>query len=352
MNDFFIEQVGAAALALGVTSEDVATIANVLDSVFNTRCPPLVGPDDGLPSFMIDTNPSICQASSCPLDKNSPCLQTPMPTASPTPMPTASPTSMPTSSPTQRPVTAVPASEEADTLCEKYSKAVFGDDTAENELALMTAVVNLAVVGDASLGVAGILAAEGGLAPFFSGAGPFTNRGGDEGVAVNFLDGAADIDNPTGNTQVLLVHLYQFFGALLGCRTAGFPTYTGNGDMFEVHKFMGITQAMNDFFIDQVALSASALGVVASDVLVIEGVLDGVFNTRCPPLVEAEDGLPDFMVGTNPSICQASSCPLAANSPCAAPPTGEQDPPAASRAFDSSLFFAIGAVFAATALHS
>jgi hypothetical protein len=48
--------------------------------------------------------------------------------------------------------------------------------TAENEFALMETVVNWAVLGDADLAVPGILATEGGLAPFFSGeAGNSTN---------------------------------------------------------------------------------------------------------------------------------------------------------------------------------
>ena len=106
------------------------------------------------------------------------------------------------------------------------TKALFGNDTADNELALLTAVVNLAVLGDAELGVAGILAAEGGLAPFFDGTAATTNRGGDTGVSINFLDGAGDLPNPdpSSNTAILLVHLYQFFGALLGCSAADFPT--------------------------------------------------------------------------------------------------------------------------------
>jgi len=73
---------------------------------------------------------------------------------------------------------------------------------------------------------------------------------------------------------------------------------------------------MNDFFIDQVGLSASALGVTDDDVAIIATVLDTTFNTRCPPPVTENDGLPEFLVGTNPSICQANSCPLAAESPC------------------------------------
>ena len=112
-----------------------------------------------------------------------------------------------------------------DSICVKYTKALFGEDTAGKELALVRAVVNLAVLGDAELGVAGILAAEGGLAPFFDGTAATTNRGGDAGIQVNFLDGAGDLPNPdpSSNTSILLVHLYQFFGALLGCSATGFP---------------------------------------------------------------------------------------------------------------------------------
>ena len=204
-----------------------------------------------------------------------------------------------------------------DSICVKYTKAVFGNDTADNELALISAVVNLAVLGDAELSVPGILAPEGGLAFFFSGGGPTTNRG-DTPVTVNFLDGAADLPNPdpSSNTAILLSHLYQFFGALLGCSAAGFPAYTGDPDMLRVHKFMGISQQQNDFFIMQVGLSASALGVTDEDVMAIANVLDSTFNTRCPPLLMAEDGVPSFLVGTNPSICQAATCPLADGSPC------------------------------------
>lgn len=203
-----------------------------------------------------------------------------------------------------------------DSICVKYTKAVFGDDTAANELALVTAVVNRAVLGDTNSSIPGILADEGGLAPFFTGAGPTTNRGGDTGVAVNFLDGAGDLPALTGNTGILLDHLYQFFGALLGCAAAGFPAYTGDPDMLRVHKFMSITQEMNDFFITQVGLSASSFGVTDDDVMAIASVLDSTFNTRCPPPVMAGDGLPAFLVGTNPSICQDPSCPLDEDGPC------------------------------------
>ena len=134
-------------------------------------------------------------------------------------------------------------------------------------------------------------------------------------MMINFLDGAS-------NTQILLAHLNQFFGSLLGCSAAGFPVYEGVPDMFTVHKFMVITQEQNDYFISQVGASASALGVSDDDVMVVANVLDNTFNTRCPPLLTESDGVPSFLVGTNPSICQAPSCPLADNSTCEGiPPT-------------------------------
>jgi hypothetical protein len=195
-----------------------------------------------------------------------------------------------------------------DSLCIKYTKALFTNDTAANELAVITAVVDLAVLGDADMNVSGILAPNAGLARFFSGAGPTTNRG-DTPVTVNFLDSGT-------NQDTLLEHLYQFFGALLGCTAAGFPAYQGDADMFRVHKFMRITKEQNDYFFSQVAGAASALGVSDEDVATIVTVLDTVFNTRCPPVLTASDGVPSFLVGTNPSVCSADSCPLAPGSVC------------------------------------
>jgi hypothetical protein len=67
-NDFFITQVGKAAGALGVTSADVTIIANLLDITFNRRCSKPLTADDGVPTFLIGTKPSICSAETCPLD--------------------------------------------------------------------------------------------------------------------------------------------------------------------------------------------------------------------------------------------------------------------------------------------
>jgi hypothetical protein len=74
------------------------------------------------------------------------------------------------------------------TICDNYTALLFTVNNSTNQLSLITAVVNLAVLGDAELNVPGILAAQGGLAPIFAGAGPTTNEGGVP-VTVNFLDG-------------------------------------------------------------------------------------------------------------------------------------------------------------------
>jgi hypothetical protein len=179
-------------------------------------------------------------------------------------------------------------------------------------------VVNLAVLGNAD-DVPGILAADAGLVALFDGSGNTTNRGGEAGVAVNFLDGAGGLpDNldANSNTAFLLNHLYQFFGALLGCTQDGFPSYQGVADMYEVHKFMFINNTQMNYFNSQVAGAASSLGVSDDDVATIGTVLDTLFNQRCTPELTADSGVPEILVGTNPSICQTSDCPVANESAC------------------------------------
>jgi hypothetical protein len=191
------------------------------------------------------------------------------------------------------------------TICDNYTAILFNVNNSTNQLSLITAVVNLAVLGDAKLNVPGILAAQGGLAPIFAGAGPTTNEGGNR-VTVNFLDGGI-------NQNTLLEHLYQFFGALIGCTAAGFPAYAGVASMFEAHRFMDVNETENDYFISQVGAAASALGVSSSDVATIAGILDSKFNTRCAKPISAEDGLPAFLIGSLPSVCTAENCPLDAD---------------------------------------
>jgi hypothetical protein len=191
------------------------------------------------------------------------------------------------------------------TICDNYTAILFTVNNSTNQLSLITAVVNLAVLGDSKLNVPGVLAAQGGLAPIFAGAGPTTNEGGTR-ATVNFLDGGI-------NQKTLLEHLYQFFGSVIGCTAAGFPAYAGVVSMFEVHRFMDIDKTENDYFISQVGAAASALGVSSADVAAIAGVLGSKFNTRCAKPITAEDGLPAFLIGSLPSVCTVETCPLDAD---------------------------------------
>jgi hypothetical protein len=223
---------------------------------------------------------------------------------------------------------------QAFTICDNYTTILFTNNNSTNQLTLITAVVNLAVLGDTKLNVPGILASAGGLAPIFAGAGPTTNRGGVP-VTINFLDNGS-------NQNILLTHLYQFFGSLIGCKAAGFPAYGGVPGMNQVHKFMNITKTQNDYFISQVGAAAGALGVSSVDVGTIAKVLDTVFNTRCPKPLTADDGVPSFLIGTNPSICVAATCPLDPDPDKACAMTEEMEP----RGFFRRLFARIRKFFA------
>lgn len=103
------------------------------------------------------------------------------------------------------------------------------------------------------------------FAPYFMGiSGNTSNRGGVAVSGINFLNGGGATpllnDNlpPNGTNQYLLVnHLYQYFGVLMGCsmqNTIAFPGHLGHTSMYDVHKFMDLTYAQTTYFIDQVAL--------------------------------------------------------------------------------------------------
>ena len=179
-------------------------------------------------------------------------------------------------------------------ICDYYTTALLKTITPENQQTLLTLIVNTAVIGNCksqnhilvlkhllivrtvdttpNVGVLvpGILA-EGmingervNLLPYFNGGFASTNTGGMVGRSVNFLDGggAAPLKqgkpaNSTNARQLygfqqlmttvanrfsrLLTHLYQYFGALLGCTAQGgdkFPPYTGDASQYEVHKYV------------------------------------------------------------------------------------------------------------------
>lgn len=84
-------------------------------------------------------------------------------------------------------------------LCDKYTTALFKDDTEANQQLLLHKLVNTVVIGNYTAGaknaVPGILAPgtyngeQVNLLQYFDGELLSTNRGGKCGVSVNFLDG-------------------------------------------------------------------------------------------------------------------------------------------------------------------
>ncbi|KAB5524006.1 hypothetical protein GE09DRAFT_486586 [Coniochaeta sp. 2T2.1] len=220
------------------------------------------------------------------------------------------------------------------TICDYYTTALLVNNTAENQYTLLTLLVNTVVIGNYTMpnvGVAvpGILApgtVEGedvNLAPYFTGGLASTNRGGNTGRSVNFLDGGGaeplqknmPANNEMSNQYFLMTHLYQFFGALLQCSqysTPGFAAYSGSASMYETHKFMALSNAEVQYFITQVALAASSFGVAESDITAVGTALNSLFGVRCSPAVEVIPPQGEQLQ----AICIEEDCPLAEGAMC------------------------------------
>ncbi|TVY33938.1 hypothetical protein LOCC1_G008541, partial [Lachnellula occidentalis] len=218
-------------------------------------------------------------------------------------------------------------------ICDYYTTALLMNNTAANQMTLLTLVVNTAVIDtkpNVGIAVPGILAkgmyngTEVNLAPYFNGGLASTNTGGSVGRSVNFLDGGGaaplmknmpSMDN-TSNQYTLLTHLYTYFGVLLGCSMQGggdYPAYTGHESMYTVHKFMDLSAAEVGYFISQVAMSAASFGVAEDDLTVVGKALTSTFDVKCaPPTAVIKSQGPQLQ-----SICIDETCPLADNSTCA-----------------------------------
>lgn len=229
---------------------------------------------------------------------------------------------------------AAPALAQNMSICDKYTTALLKENTGANQLTLLTLLVNTVVIGNYTQpnmnAVPGILAkgtyngTEVNLLPYFNGGLASSNRGGSMGVSINFLDdgGAVPLtmnkpSNGTSSNQYkLLTHLYQYFGALLGCSATGFPSYQGFGSQAAVHRFMDLSAAEVGYFIEQVALAATSFGVSSDDVATVGKALNSIFNVRCAPpttVIPAQGAQLQ-------SICEDDTCPLAPMATCAAYP--------------------------------
>ncbi|EPS35199.1 hypothetical protein H072_11591 [Dactylellina haptotyla CBS 200.50] len=221
---------------------------------------------------------------------------------------------------------------QTDSLCDKYTKALFTNNTAENQYTLLVKVVNTALIGNYTAGakvkVNGILVPgmfmgqNVSLLHYFNGGLVSTNRGS-KASAVNFIDDGGAIplalDKPangnTSNQYKLITHLYEFFGALLQCSMygkTGFPAYSGNANMYDVHKYMNLDPTEMGYFIQEVGLSAASFGVAEADILAVAGALNGTFNQRCAPPVAV---IPSAQAGLQ-AICINTACPLATSAMC------------------------------------
>ena len=204
-------------------------------------------------------------------------------------------------------------------LCDKYTTALFKNNTAENQQTLVTLVVNTAIIGNYTNGsmnaVPGILAKDGNLVQFFDGSMSTTNEN-NVPTKVNFLDdgGAAPLllnkpANGTNSRQYTLVtHLYQVFGSLLGCSkqadNSTFKPYSGDLSMFEVHKFMKLNQTQVTYFIKQVGLSALSFGVSVEDATSVGDAMSNLFLMRCSPPTALAPGAPPQLQ----SVCITDDC--------------------------------------------
>jgi hypothetical protein len=162
------------------------------------------------------------------------------------------------------------------------------------------------------------------LLGYFNGSLVSTNRNG-QAVAINFLDdgGATPLkenkpcssgDN-SKNQCKLLNHLYQYFGALLGCDAEGFPSYAGSTSQSAVHRYMNLDTNEVTYFIEQVGAAAASFGVSSEDITTVATTLGNVFNVRCAPAAKVPS---TAETAYSQSICVASDCPLAENSDCSA----------------------------------
>lgn len=84
---------------------------------------------------------------------------------------------------------------------------------------------------------------------------------------------------------MLLTHLYEYFAVLLGCSDYGTKTmpYAGDTSMYQVHKYMGLSDAEFTYFVEQVGLSAASFGVTNDDVMAAGKALTEAFGYRCAP---------------------------------------------------------------------
>ena len=82
-----------------------------------------------------------------------------------------------------------------------------------------------------------------------------------------------------------MMHLYTYFAGLLGCSNFGKTEakYEGDPSMYNVHKYMALSNAEVGYFIQQVGLAAASFGVAEADVTAVGEALTAAFGYKCAP---------------------------------------------------------------------
>ncbi|KAH7412881.1 hypothetical protein BKA64DRAFT_731128 [Cadophora sp. MPI-SDFR-AT-0126] len=225
-------------------------------------------------------------------------------------------------------------------ICNYYSQTILGENTAASQKLLMTLIINTVVLGNYTTPNVGIpvhgIASPGvqdgqdvNLLPYFTGALLSTNGGGDVGVSKLFLDdggaGALSMNMSSLGTNsaqfFLLNHIWQYFGTLINCSEQGksdvFPAYEGEPSMYQVHRFMDISKAENDFFIQQLVDASASIGFSPADAENWRKLM-APYNTRCAPAfaVNGVRGGADLQ-----AVCINDDCPLDEAANCDAYPS-------------------------------
>lgn len=220
-------------------------------------------------------------------------------------------------------------------ICDYYAPKYFGgDNTAINQYSFMNVLVNRFAFGGITLesgeNITGFLTPgtyQGkpvNLLPHFNGGLASANQGGEHGVAISIIrpdgSGRAPIPphfTPNGTNlvqNVHLTHVYPYFGTVIGCSKigdTGFPPYSGPNSIYETHKFMNLGPEDVGYFITQIGLSLSSMGVTDEDVAISNSTFDRLFNYRCLPPYD----LIKNQGAQSSSICQRSDCPIAPENP-------------------------------------
>ena len=111
----------------------------------------------------------------------------------------------------------------------------------------------------------------------------------------------------------LFSHFFRAFSFVFGC-TLPLPVPKSAGGQLSlayVHKFMGLNYTQLGHFIDQLTTSALHFGFSQQDSDTLSSQMNAKYNVRCSPPVQTSPNQPAQLF----SLCQASSCPLAAPIP-------------------------------------